>query len=147
MTHHRIDNLPYLTDLVEVKQEDLIPGRMYFVSDGIANIKARLIMLYHSRVNVANNTGDMGSPYRHFFEIPPDFIRDHWGYVVPRQGDNFEVSVDNGKSWDKGDSAGFTRLYRPTPTAPPLPELSLPQQSKADRIAELERILNELKSE
>lgn len=101
------------------------------------------IRIYHSDSFDSCHNGDKWYCWHFWFEIPESFLREHWGFVMPKAAEIVEYSIDNGKTWGTVDWG--KNIYRPIQT-PKATELVLPEETMEARKARLQKMLEELGS-
>lgn len=129
------------SELQQVPVEQRVPGRLYGVADDLdGELNSFRILKY-------GNESTSGQLWCYWFEIPESLLPVREVQLMPEVGKEYEFS-ENEVYWGKHEFMGFKanhttyKYIRPIQT---FRSLTIPSGSKSEQIAELEKILAELK--
>jgi hypothetical protein len=137
----KIKTMILKSELQIVPVEQLVPGRLYVVSDYLDGQLKRVEVFKEQSYDIG------GTSWKYWFKIPESMLPNKEVIVMPKVGKEYEFS-DNGVNWCTGTLRRFCtnrtnwQYIRPIQT---LPSLTIPHGTKQEQIKVLESLLNELK--
>ena len=120
------------SELKQVPVEQRVPGRWYGSSDTVTGWLDQIVCHKEGRYDTS------GTPWEYYFELPESML------PVRELPDEFELKAGEWEKLFRGEWSDMENSYK-LRRAKSLPKLTIPSGSKSEQIAELEKILAELK--